>query len=433
MRNTPSMEGRVLLLQEPGFRWLLLGSSVSLLGDQFTLLALPWLVLSLTKDTLILGLVLAFAGVPRVILILFGGALTDRYSPKRVLMATKCVNTVLLGLFAILVVMGALRFWMVYGFAIGIGLASAFSFPSGSAICSQVVESKRLQTANSILMSMRQISMLAGPLLAGLLVAFFGGGGTNHPSGEKGLGLAFAFDAFSFAFSAWTLTKVPVNSVENSHPGPSGKPVLHAIMGGLRHFWKDKSLRAFCLFAGAVNFFISGPLQVGLPVLASAYLGHSASTFGAWMSFYGTGTLAGMAISGALPESGEGQLGMMALLINGLTGLLLLPIGLVRAPWQCSILLGVIGLLGGFIKTAFFTWIQRRVPVEMLGRAMSLFMFIYMGLTPVSAAMTGWLMRGVNVSRFFTLCGWSLIGIVITGWVTPNLRDISADGTQRDT
>ena len=151
------------------------------------------------------------------------------------------------------------------------------------------------------------------------------------------------------------------------------------------------------------------------------------------MSFYGTGTLAGMAISVVLPESREGQLGMMALLINGLTGLLLLPIGLARAPWQCALLLGLIGLLGGFIKTAFFTWIQRRVPIEMLGRAMSLFMFIYMGLTPVSAAVTGWLMRGVNASRLFTLCGWSLIGIVITGWITPQLRSISADGTQHKT
>ena len=70
------------MLRSRNFRLLWIGEAVSLLGDQFTLIALPWLVLQLTGDALAMGTVLALAGVPRAIFILLGGALTDRFSPR---------------------------------------------------------------------------------------------------------------------------------------------------------------------------------------------------------------------------------------------------------------------------------------------------------------------------------------------------------------
>ncbi|MGZ5200616.1 MAG: hypothetical protein ACXWC4_12660 [Telluria sp.] len=84
------------LLQDRSFRWLLGGGAISVLGDQFTMIALPWLVLQMTGNALTLGLVIALMSVPRAVLILFGGALADRYSPKQVLMLTKYANMVLL-------------------------------------------------------------------------------------------------------------------------------------------------------------------------------------------------------------------------------------------------------------------------------------------------------------------------------------------------
>src|SRR5213076_202893 len=89
---------RSALLRDPNFTWLMSGGVISALGDQFTMIALPWLVLQLTRDPLALGMMVALLGVPRDVLILFGGALVDRHSAKRILMLTKHVNTVLLGL-----------------------------------------------------------------------------------------------------------------------------------------------------------------------------------------------------------------------------------------------------------------------------------------------------------------------------------------------
>jgi len=84
------------LLRNTNFRWLLGGGLVSMLGDQFSMLALPWLVLSLTGDSLSLGIAVALMGAPRAALILLGGTVADRYSPRRVLLLSKYANAAIL-------------------------------------------------------------------------------------------------------------------------------------------------------------------------------------------------------------------------------------------------------------------------------------------------------------------------------------------------
>lgn len=66
------------LWQHPALRWVAIGGLVSMLGDQFTLLAMPWLLLSLTTDPLALGAVMAVMGLPQAVLMLVGGAVVER-------------------------------------------------------------------------------------------------------------------------------------------------------------------------------------------------------------------------------------------------------------------------------------------------------------------------------------------------------------------
>src|SRR5579872_140744 len=74
------------------FRLLFGGSSISFIGDQFTLVALPWLVLQLTGNPAQLGLVLALMALPRALFMLLGGAVVDRMSPRRVLLTARGIN-----------------------------------------------------------------------------------------------------------------------------------------------------------------------------------------------------------------------------------------------------------------------------------------------------------------------------------------------------
>src|SRR5690349_12235851 len=91
------------LLRIRNFRLLWIGQSTSLLGDQFYLIALPWLVLKLTGDPLTLGTVLALAGIPRALFMLVGGAFTDRFSPRTIMLLSDLLRMVLSMLLAIFV------------------------------------------------------------------------------------------------------------------------------------------------------------------------------------------------------------------------------------------------------------------------------------------------------------------------------------------
>lgn len=415
---------RAMLWRDRNFRWLISGALISMLGDQFTLIALPWLVLRLTGDTLMLGAVLAVIGIPRALFILIGGAMVDKYSPKRVLMLTKYVNLVLLGTLAALVLAGALQMWMVFVLAAGIGLATAFSYPSGSSMMPHTVPRALLQPANSVMMGVRQLTSFAGPLVAGLLIAVFGDRGGD----TAGLGAAFAFDALSFAVSAWTLARVallpaPEAAHPAAHPAALRQSVLGAVSAGLRLCWDDREMRTCFLYWAAVMLFVSGPIQVAMPVVA-AQLGDSAATFGTLVGMHGAGTLAGMLISGSRPGLRLRSFGLTILCLDTVVALLFMPMGSLHHTWQVAALMLLTGAFSGALQVMVLTWLQQRVQPAMMGRIMSVFMFIMIGIGPLSAAVTGWIMRSLSPAWLFAGSGGALLAIVAIAWLTSPMKNV---------
>ncbi|HEY8608182.1 MAG TPA: MFS transporter [Noviherbaspirillum sp.] len=412
------------------FRWLFAGSLVSQLGDQFTLIALPWLVLQLTGDPLVLGTVLAVMGVPRALLILLGGALVDRYSPKQVLMLSKYACVLLLAMLAALTLAGKPDLRIVYALALAIGVASAFSLPSATSILPTVMPPQLLGQATALMSGVRQLALFAGPLLAGVLIAAFGDlatAGAADRAGLAGIGIAFALDAATFALSAWTLSRVTPLVAAVAPPAREAAPVWAAVGEGLRYCWRDNSLRVcFCYWA-AVAFFITGPVQVAMPVLASE-VGGSASAFGMLAGAFGAGTLIGMAFSALRPGFRLGSLGTTILALDAAVGLLFMPLGLISATWQGVVLLLAVGALGGFLQVVIFTWLQRYVAPAMLGRSMALFMFIFMGIAPISSSVTGWAMRSVGLPVLFLACGATLVAIVLLAFLASGMPAVADVG-----
>jgi MFS family permease len=416
---------RAALLRDPNFRWMLGGGAISVLGDQFTMIALPWLVLKLTGDALALGMVVALMSVPRAVLILFGGALVDRYSPKQVLMLTKYANAVLLGLLAVLVLSGQARLALVAPIALSIGLASAFSIPSGTSILPHVVAPAQLGPANAMLMGVRQGALLMGPLLAALLFVLAGdGSGGMHEA--NGLGIAFALDCASFVVSAYTLSRVRLRALT---PAPA-QPILRAVLEGLAAVWNDRTMRA-CFAYWAVCACVTGSLmQVALPVLAATRL-HGAFSLGLLLAAHGIGTLAGMLLTGVKGDFRVRNLGTTLLVIDAIVAALILPIAWLASTWQIALVNVSIGALAGFMQVAVITWVQRRVPPVMIGRTMSLFMFILMGLAPLTAALAGWVMRYTGLAGMFTASGLLLAGVAGLAYAFTPIRtmaDVPARG-----
>lgn len=416
---------RASIFANRNFSLLFGGSSVSAVGDQFTLVALPWLVLKLTGNPAALGVVLAVMALPRALFMLIGGAVVDRFSPRRVLLAARAANAACIVILAVLVLSGAIHMWVVYLLALGIGLSTAFAYPAGTAILPQLVPVEQLQVANALFMGMRQLSLIIGPVLAGFVIAL----GAHHATGAavadaRGMGTAFSVDAFSFVVSLISLVLIRLVS-ESRAPGPKSG-MFTSIGEGIRSVWGDPPLRAFMLYVALVSVLVVGPIQVGLPVLADTRLSLGAASLGILMTANGAGMFAGSVLSGFATRLVRGRLGVMVLGFDGLSGLALAALMLVHRTVSGAALLVCVGLLGGIVQIAIFTWIQQRVPQKLMGRTMSILLFAFMGLGPLSAAVAGALLKWVPLGALFAVAGLALTTIALAGFTSRNLRSIHA-------
>ncbi|MGH8428117.1 MAG: MFS transporter [Gammaproteobacteria bacterium] len=416
-------KARSSLFANRDFSLLFGGSSVSALGDQFTLVALPWLVLKLTGNPAALGVVLAVMALPRAVFMLIGGAVVDRMSPRRVLLAARAFNTVFIAILAALVLTGAIRMWMIYLLALGIGLSTAFAYPAGSAILPQLVKREQLRSANALFMGMRQLTLFVGPALAGLVISVGAVGGHHRTLVDAGgMGLAFTIDAVSFLFSLASLAMVRVHS--DFHPPKPTGGVLADVAAGIRAVWADLPLRAFILYAGLVSVLVGGPIQVGLPVLADTRLNMGAASLGILMTANGGGVLVGSFLSGYGARLVRGRLGLMVLCIDAIVGLTLAALALIHVTLTGAVLLACVGVLGGIAQIAIVTWIQQRVPQEMMGRTMSILLFTFLGLGPLSAAAAGGLLKVISLPTLFVCAGFMLTAIALACLGSPSLRSI---------
>lgn len=395
-------------LKNRDYRLLWIGQSISHLGDQFHLVALPWLVLTLTKDPLQLGLVMAAAGIPRAGLMLVGGAWADRFSPRSIMLVSDLGRFALSASLALAIVSGRAEMWMVYVLAISFGIVSGFFLPAAEAALPRLVDSRDLESGNSLMMGADQLMTFVGPVVAGVLIAGFGGAAAAGQSvaGFLGIGVAFGVDALSFLVSAVTLVilrPLPGLGSRDTHP-------LADVAEGLRFVFGDRMLLWLLLFITFANLCVTGPLLVGVPVIASTRLSQGAAAFGIIVSAYGLGNLAGMLACGALPRMSDRMFGLFAAGLFAAFALVMASLGVLTSTWLIAALMVVLGIGNGYIAVLVMTALQRLAPKAMLGRVMSLAMLSMYGLAPVSMALTGVLLK-ISVQAAFFAAGAGLLVI----------------------
>lgn len=379
------------LIRGRDFRLLWGGEAVSVIGDQFALIALPWLVVRLTGSSLAVGAVLAAAALPRAVLMLVGGAVTDRYSPRTVMLVSNLARLVFTALFAAIVLTGGVELWMVYVYALAFGVADAFFYPAQTAIVPRVVQGDDLPLGNTAVQGTAQASVFIGPALAGAVIALFAGGQGEAGQGVTGIGLAFAIDATTFLVSVVTLALLSAQaSAESTEQKAQG--LWASIRDGLAFVWHDPGLRAvFALLLG-VNLLIIGPFTVGIPLLAADRL-QGAVAFGIIMSANGGGSLAGILLGGTLPAPPPRLFGSVLGVLTVTMGVLFGLIAVASSLGAVATLAAGMGLLNGYVALLFITWLQRMTVPALQGRMMSLMMLAGIGLAPVSQLLAGFLIR----------------------------------------
>jgi MFS family permease len=390
------------------FRLLWAGESISLLGDQFYLIALPWLVLQITDNPLALGTVVAVASIPRALFMLVGGALVDRFSPRTIMFVSNLARMVLVGVLAALVLTGAIQLWMLYLLALAFGTADAFFFPAQSAMVPAILHSDQLEAGNALTQGTAMLSVFLGPVIAGIVIAAVAGTNLKESLSLQGIGVAFALDAFSFLASLLCLRLIRTHKESMK----SEDSVLSSIKEGLAFVWNSTVLRIIFILVICMNFLVNGPFEIGIPVLANDYLAEGAAAFGTIVSAFGGGALLGVILASILPKPTPARFGTTLMSVATLLGIgmLLLPLSN-STPVVALISLGM-GAVNGFVNIHFMTWFQRRIPEHLMGRVMSLIIFATVGVVPVSSSLAGFILN-INLPILFISAGVLMTAITL--------------------
>jgi Major Facilitator Superfamily len=418
------------------FRLLFTGEGVSLLGDQFYFIALPWLVLELTSSTVILGVVLALQGIPRAAFMLVGGAVTDRFSPRRVMIGSNVARLMIVSVLSALVFGGGVQTWMLFVLCAAYGVADGFFYPAQTAIVPQLASLDQLSGANAFIQGLDQVAQFVGPVLAGLLIARAGA----RSLGLDGIGVALAIDAVTFAVSVVLLTLMRVDAREarrareaEAGAAPDGGAAVKepgglwtSIREGLAYMWADPLLRVLLLLVLAVNFLAVGPLLVGVPALAAQRLPGGAQAYGAIMSAFGGGSLAGLAVAGAARRPPAALMGHVLLGVCAVFGVGLVVLGFAQSLVAALAPSALMGFAAGYLAVSFFTWIQARTPQRLMGRMMSLIIFASVGLVPVSQALSG-AVASWSLTALFVGAAALLTAVVARAWFVPSLRSMGME------
>jgi MFS family permease len=380
------------------FRLLWLGQGVSLFGDQFYLVALPWLTLQLTGSALALGSVLMVAGGARALFQLLGGALSDRFSPRMLMLVSNIVRALVTAAITAIVFAGVTRLWHLYLLSIAFGLVDAFFFPAYMSIVPRLVMTEHLAAGNALLRGTARFMALIGPATAGVIIS------------TQSLGMAFAIDTVTFVLataSIYLMKREPpigLHTEERAGNENAGRLALfRSIHEGLRYAWGNPLIRALLFFIAAIEFSFVGPSSVGLAALAKYRFGsEGARSLGWMMSSFGGGMLIGMLVAGSIKVARrQGRLVIGVTFVFGL-GLALL--GFSTQLVSACALLAFIGMGGGLANIIILAMVQAKTDKRMLGRVMGLMMFAMSLLEPLSFALAG-AMADANLRVLFAASG----------------------------
>ena len=378
------------------YRLLVGGTAVSLLGDGLFLVALAWQVYTLSDAPSALATVGIAMTIPTITCLLIGGAVSDRFDRRLVMLIADAVRALILATLAALAISGALRLWELWAIAVVYGAATAFFNPASDALVPQLLPADALAQANSLDQLIRPLALrLAGPAAGGVLV------------GAIGSGWAFGLDAGSFAVSAATLLAISPRPVGEARPT---RLVAREIKDGLSYVRGRPWLWATLVSAAVAYLLFMGPTEVLLPFIVKHRFTDGATDLGLIFAAGGVGSLVcALAI---------GQLGLPRRSLVFMYGVWTVATLAVAGYGLSRDLLGLMlaSVLFNTLETAgtiaWATAKQRHVPAHLLGRVSSLDWLISIGLLPLSYALTGTVAAGLGARA--TLVWAGVLGAVVT-------------------
>jgi MFS family permease len=401
-----------ILRENRNFRRYFIGQSVSLLGDQVTLIALPLTaVLALDATPGQMGALLTAALVPNLIFSLHAGVWVDRRGRRReVMIATDVGRGILIATVPLAYAFGELTWAHLYVVAFLVGTLEVFFYVAYGAFFQVIVARRDYVPANSLIHGSRAFSFVAGNSLGGALVQLFGGP------------YALAIDSFSYGWSALFLGRIDAEE-------PPGAPrEAGSLTAGVRWIRDNAVIRAELLGVATLNFFNFMFFALFL-LYATRYLDVKPGVLGVVLGVASIGTLAGSFVAGRVSRRiGIGRAFLVGCFLFP-APLILVPAAggphwlvlacLFTAEFTSGVGLMLLDIMAGTISAGI-------VPTRLRSRVSGAFGLVNNGVRPVGTAVGGLLGStiGVRPTLWIATVG-ALLGLAfLLPSPIPAIRDL---------
>jgi dTMP kinase len=359
-RRTPTKLGFGGVVRSVGFRRLLIGQTVSSLGDWVATLAFIAAAFALTSNQTAVAVVLILRLVPPIFAAPVGGVFADRFD-RRVIMVTCDLSRAALIAFVPFVGIG-----LLYTIAFVHECISLFFLPARDASVPMLVRKENLEEANGLVLATSYGTLpLAAAAFSGLAVAaghipqslplssFY----ADHPTT-----FAFFFDAASFLFSASMIARLPLMPRER----PAHIALLEGVREGFAYVMQHAGLRSLA-YGLVVSMFGGGVLfAIGIAFIHQTLHGSDAQ-FGWLAALWGLGMGIGLGVVRLLGRRGEARVFVAAV---AACGSILIVMAVFPYLWLSFVLAVVFGAAFSVAIVIALTLVQRETADEIRGRIM---------------------------------------------------------------
>lgn len=377
------------------FRLFWIGQIISLSGTWMHSVAQSWLVYSLTKSPLYLGIIASLSSLPILFLSLFGGMVADRYPKRNILIITQMMSIIPALFIAVLTDKNLITIWHLGITATFLGVVNAFDLPARQAFLGEVVSKGDITNAIALNSTAFNGARIIGPLIAGFIIS------------HVGIPACFYINAVSFIPVIYALSRIEAKGVIKAYKGN----MWSDLADSWRFLVHEKSI-FYVLFLIAIFSLFGIPYITLLPILASDILKEGVKGLSFLVASGGAGSFTGALM---IALKGEIRRKDLYLLITAFV----FSFSIFLIPYSRNLYLSMIFVyfagwgIVSFLATSN-SFIQHTVTDALRGRVMSLYTLVFLGLAPIGNSVIGFSAYKIgtvlSLKLFALLC---IVGCVI--------------------
>ncbi|EGW37734.1 MFS transporter [Desulfosporosinus sp. OT] len=381
-------------LTQRNFRYYWFGQCISMIGTWIQATAQQWLVYTLTKSALLLGLLGVAQFGPVMCLSLFAGVFIDRYPKKNLIILTQISLMLQAFILAFLVWSGHVTYWNVLILAVLLGLVNTLDQPTRQSFIPELVERKDLRSAIGLNSAIFNVARMIGPAIAAVLMD------------EYGAGPLFFLNGISFIpviFGLYSIKTKPHATIKIQ------KKIFAEIFEGLKYIKQSPPLLSAVLCTLAVGTFVMN-FNIIIPLYASEVLNQGVKGYGFLLSATGAGSFVGALLVASWAKGNP----KMSLLFGSafIVSALLVVVEPIHSLSLAAITFTIIGFFNILFMTTANSTLQINSSEQFRGRVMSVYSFAFLGSTPIGNLFAGSIMEKLGAGMGISICG-AVSGLLI--------------------